>query len=582
VTVPESVGDENEDLTQQEGPQADERSGSAGLEPGQKRVGALLNALAAATRTFLLYDARNDAVKRTLASLLEAFEAALAAASRIRLEVGPFEIFHEGARVYLDRDRERSLAFKLHRDGVRALVFHEGFGQDQLARLLEILSLRYGGIHQHEDDMVTLLWKAGLASLEVIAVEGFAPETGSADDAFRPEGAAPSTYLPEDVDLPLPDTGAEAPPNWLDIEDGTRAVLREQVAAESLPEDCLRLVTLLARGLQDPMEAMPFSEVRPLAEEIRDFLLCAERAPSLVQFIHVLRALAVTPVPWDEERGRGLAEVVASCGTESAVRRLIHTVPASQRKMRPELVEVLDLACPDPFTAVADALAAEEHASGRAIARQLLEHYGQRRAAVLQQRFVESHGRVAADILRSLARLGGEAAAAFLARQCGHPDPEVREEALWHMERRAYSRAQGPALVEAYRRTRGEDRRRVLALIERSRDRLFVEPLAGLVASGVEEPEEAIALAHVVGRLEGPFGLPRWRPWLTPVGRFLRRRLPGSVVQQAAAAAAVAEIPGDEATRLLERALAGAREEARTWMEPLLQERIHGTGRHAA
>jgi hypothetical protein len=545
-------------------------------------VATLLNGLAAASRTFLLYDAQNATVKRTLASLKQAFAAALAAAPRLRLDVGPFEILHDGTRVYLDRDRERSLAFKLHRDGVRALVVHAGFDEAQLARLLEILSLRYNGIHQHEDDMVTLLWKADLRSLEVIAVEGFAPETGVADDALPVESASPRPYLPEDADLPLAETGAEAAPAWVEVAEEARAALREQVAAASLPDDAVRLVRLLGRGLLLPEEEMRFAEVRPLVEEVRDFLLCAERTSSLVQLVEALRGLATTPAPWDEGRAAAVAEVVASCGTDRAVRRLIHSVPAGERRMRPELVTLLDLTCPDPFSAVTEALAAEENASGRAVARQLVEHYGQRRGAILRQRFAEAQGRVAADILRALARLEGESTIAFLARQCGHPDPEVREEALWHLERAAYSRAQGPALVEAYRRTEGEYRRRVLAIIERSRDRRFVEPLAALAASGVDGPEETLAVAHVLGRLEGPPGLPRWKPWLTPVGRFLRRRLPGSVAQQIAAAAAVAEIPGEEATHLLEDAYAYAREEARCWIGPLLDVREQGAEGHAA
>ena len=91
--------------------------------------------------------------------------------------------------------------------------------------------------------------------------------------------------------------------------------------------------------------------------------------------------------------------------------------------------------CPDPFTTVAKALALEENPAGRAVARQLLEHYGKRRGQLLRLRFAEAQGRVAADLLRSLARLEDGAPPAFLARQCAHPDLEVREEAIWQLLR---------------------------------------------------------------------------------------------------------------------------------------------------
>ena len=135
-----------------------------------RKVAALLNQLATAARSFLLYDARNDAIRRSLVLLLEGFEDALRGEQAIHLDVRPFEIELEGVRVYLNRDRERSLAFRLYRDGIRTLVFRDGFGGLELARLLEILSVRYTGIHQHEDDTVTLLWKAGFRFLEVVAV----------------------------------------------------------------------------------------------------------------------------------------------------------------------------------------------------------------------------------------------------------------------------------------------------------------------------------------------------------------------------------------------------------------------------
>src|SRR5437773_3356045 len=160
---------------------ADEaREGDADLRPGlaarPNRVGKLLTLLATTSRSFLLYDARNDAIRSFLSQLVEGFAETLREEHAIRVEVRPFEIAFEGQPVYLNRDRERSLAFRLYRDGVRALTFHEGFGPEELASLLEILSIRYSGVHQHEDDTVTLLWKAAFQNLEVVALEGVAPE----------------------------------------------------------------------------------------------------------------------------------------------------------------------------------------------------------------------------------------------------------------------------------------------------------------------------------------------------------------------------------------------------------------------
>ena len=91
--------------------------GDADLRPGlgarPNRVGKLLNLLATTSRSFLLYDARNDAIRSFLGQLVEGFAETLREERTIRLEVRPFEIAFEGQTVYLNRDRERSLAFRL-------------------------------------------------------------------------------------------------------------------------------------------------------------------------------------------------------------------------------------------------------------------------------------------------------------------------------------------------------------------------------------------------------------------------------------------------------------------------------------
>jgi len=572
--VQDAILESGPDL-QMETPDASRRdtARAEALPARHQQVAGLLAQLATTGRAFLLYDIRNDTVRRALRNLLDAFATTLAAEPQLRLDMGPFEIFFDGRRVYLDRDRERSLAFRLYRDGVRALVFRQGFDADELARLLEVLSLRYTGIHQHEDDMVTLLWKAGLHHLDVIAVEGLAPESGlvAADSVAR--ASDPRPYLPEDVDAEPVGPTLEVAPERLEPVPSTLAGLRAEVGPGRLPEDALLLLAGIVRALEDPEEGLCLSEALHLCEEIRDFLMSADSLPELLRFVRQLQALSRFDAPWDPERHASAVALLVSCGSDRAVRRLVHSIPVVDPLLRGELVEILDVVCSDPLTAVAEALAVEDRPSGRAVARQLLEHYGRRRGAQLRERFGSAQGRVAADLLRSIAGLDGEETASFVAKQAAHPDPEVREEALWHHERTAHTSALGPALVESVRRTEGEQRRRLLALIERSRDRRFVKPLVVLLHAGVRDLAEARELARVVGRLEGEAGLARWTPALTPVGRFFRRRLPGTPAVQVTAAAAVAEIPGEPATHLLELALSAAAAEARPWIEELLEER---------
>ena len=119
----------------------------------------MLRALARASRSFLIYDPRNAAIRTFLGAYRDAAYAALKAHGEIYLDIRPFEMLREGEVVYLERDRERSLAFRLFRDGVRRLTIETDVEWEELLKLLEILSIRFTGTRQQEDDVVTLLLK---------------------------------------------------------------------------------------------------------------------------------------------------------------------------------------------------------------------------------------------------------------------------------------------------------------------------------------------------------------------------------------------------------------------------------------
>lgn len=540
-----------------------------GLSARHQKVATLLTQLATTARSFLLYDARNAAIHKFLQGLLDAFRATLAEEGQVVVAIQPFEVSFEGQVVYLNRDRERSLAFRLYRDGVRGLTFQQGFDWEELARLLEVLSVRYTGVHQHEDDMVTLLWKASFAHLDVQAVEGFVPE---ADAEVPPGGtaaaAADGTAFPLDLDLARPHLPATAPTAWVVIPEARLEALRAEASAAALPADCLLLVERLRRHMADASDPLPLAELHHLLTEIRDFLLADEHVAPLAHFLRILKAMAEEEPPaWDRGRGLALKELAASCGDYRAVQRLLHSVPVDEKTLRPELVEVLDLACPDPLGVVAAVLAAERGMAARVIARQILEHYGAAHLDALQERFRQAPGPVASDLLRVIAHVSGPAAAGAVAQQCCHAEREVQEEALWHLERMPYSGVIGRALAEAFRRAELM-RPRILALMAKSGDRRFVDQLARHVEQLADSitPEEAEEIGRIMGRLAGAPSRERWQAYLKPSG-LLKKTLHGPLALHVAAAAALSEIPGEESANALRSALLAASTEAQPWLK---------------
>jgi hypothetical protein len=399
-------------------------------------------------------------------------------------------------------------------------------------------------------------------------VEGFVPEDEDETEAAATASTKNPVLLPADFDLPRPPLPPPGQPSWVAVSGETQEALRDQASAGALPDDCLQLLEHMRRLLDDPQERIPFSEVAHLFTEIRDFLLSDEHVGALARFLRLVREIAGFPPPaWDPGRTPALMDLLRSCGNDRAVRRLLHSVPGEEREPRPELVEVLDSSCPNPLAAVADALAAEQGPAARAVARQLLVRYGAGHADLLRARFEKAKGHVAVDLMKVIAQVGGEGSALFCAHQVDHSEPEVQQEAVRALEAMPYSRTMGRALFDAYRRAGESHRRRVLALVARSRDRRFVEHLAEYVeehAAGLDV-EEAAVIGRVMGQLGGEGSLSVWREWLKPSG-LLRKEIHGPLARQVAAACALGEIPGDEAAHVLRAALVAAAPEAEPWI----------------
>ncbi|MFT5586329.1 MAG: hypothetical protein ACI9VR_003926, partial [Cognaticolwellia sp.] len=77
-----------------------------GDDAAAKAANQTLLALARAARSFLVYDASNDAIRGFLQDWKESMQAFAQAHGALELEVRPFELLYGKQVVYLDRDRE--------------------------------------------------------------------------------------------------------------------------------------------------------------------------------------------------------------------------------------------------------------------------------------------------------------------------------------------------------------------------------------------------------------------------------------------------------------------------------------------
>lgn len=406
--APDTVVSEKhrEDVDQQQAfaDSALEEEIALGGTPAGKATNLALRAIARTARSFLIYDSRNEAIRGFLQDLQTTIFSALQQYGEMNLEIRPFELLRGPEIVYLERDRERSLAFRLFRDGVRRIVIDPEVEWDEILRLLEILSIRFTGIRQQEDDVVTLLLKSGFKHIRVFAVEGFVPddEEYCADDPsalaarrIRTQRRTESHVdVPLDWDLPVPTPLVPVELEYFDLEEKDLFALQEEGSSRYLPENTVRLLLEMLKVVNDPTDPTSSADVDGLVQEVRDFLLSEGQLSSVLELIHQVRDIVTNA----EQR----QEIISSFTSERALRKIISSLPKAVTEPPAELVQILEISPINHLPVLIDILNVERRSSSRSVLRGLLGYYIEEQASQVIASLAQFDTSVAVDLIDTL------------------------------------------------------------------------------------------------------------------------------------------------------------------------------------
>ncbi len=519
---------------------------------------ALVTALAKAARAFTLYDPGNALVRQFLGDYGARAEAATADGD-VELLVRPFELTLGPEVVYREEDRERSLAFKLYKDGVRILTFKRGVLSEELVRLLQILAIRFIGVRQAEDDVVTLFRKAEFRTITFEAVEGYAAEDDAPEIGARRGGGEP----PPGFDTPFPRLPPPGPIAFAPIAEEDIAALRTEEAPEALAPSGVRLAAeLVAWGARG---ALPAGEVAQFCAEVRDYMV----ADHQLGMLGALASLAhqQPPGPLRDDLLRGLADA-------RLIDALLASLPESGGELTPEAAQMVPFV---PASAVMDRIAAEESAGRRAV---LLAVVSARLPADAEA-VVARLPRLSAEVVRAILALLGQKAPDQADRASlallEHPDAGLRIEALRALAGSGQSVPAGP-LVKLLSSPDEAIRIAAAQALEHHGDTHAARAVAdALTGRKSYSRAEAAALGRALAAMHAGAALRLFEGWLER-----KRRLLGSLraseheeLLRWAAVAGLGIIPGAEADQRLEQVA--------KWAEGELRRHVHGTvGRRRA
>lgn len=163
-----------------------------------------LRAFAKAFRAVQLYLPNNPARAQSVDQARLAFARVWPSLSPLDLQVRETSLLVDDQVVYQDLERAtESLPWLLYRDGLRTLSFSAGFEDTDLDALLALLH-RVRTATTDDDDLVTMLWVADLASVGYRYVEG-----GGSGDYVVSSGHRASGSAGMASDLPLTTVSAE-------------------------------------------------------------------------------------------------------------------------------------------------------------------------------------------------------------------------------------------------------------------------------------------------------------------------------------------------------------------------------------
>ncbi len=540
-----------------------------------------------ASRSFSLYDPQNEAVKRLIADYRDK-TAALLRRAPIALEVYPFDINLGDESVYKEADRERSLSFRLFRDGVRKVKLEGGVDWTEMVSLLEVLSVRCSGVRQQEEDLITLLRKADFKHIEIEAVEGYMPDeehpeasskgakqAAAAQAAERDRTAAP----PDDWDQPLPRPGAGTKPEYRPVPADALAALQAEEGPDALADLALRAVSEmlgLARELRDTKLR---DDLVPFVEEVQEYLF-VERKLDQIAKLATLYAAA-----FEGQGGDG--RTLPMLGDDKAFERLLRALPERVAEVPHSFFTMLDGLPGDHLGRALELLTTGAEGSRRAALVAIVERAAKARPELLVERLPTAAPPLARELFTILGRLAPERCLDAAFELVGHPDPAFQLELVETVGRAPANVRLARGLQKLMASPHEEVRVRAAERLAQRGGPRAVTPIAEQVTrtAATLTATEASALGRALAHASGEDAMPHFAEWAgrargfrALVSRFAKET-PAQRMLTWTAVAGLEMVPGVEADQLLADVLGRAHDELLNHTREVIARRAGGTPR---
>jgi hypothetical protein len=412
-------------------------------EAATKAVAGWVNQLGRTLKTCRLYDGNNPTVIRFREELAAALNRLLDEHGAVTLKFSADDVLFEEASLYPARSRDDNLALPFHRDGIRGITFSPGIETSEVESVLDAI-LQVSGQNFGQDDLVTLLWEAGLTHVDVDYVPSDGDIGGGEVEGSEGEVGVPWPEASAEAEAPEPETAVAAEEGEVTgrSDDWTTGELTVEIEAGFGELDAMSSweVERFFKEYTAEHEVSPTTTALAIVRAALASDVTSEDRAEFQQFTPRLMRLALAKGAWLEAR-EALALMQSEPGLVLAplVQELLQPITVSttveqlDQQEAPTVAEFMAFAraLGDPGIDLLNAVLGEsqQRRNRRLLAEAMAElcrEHPERLAPYLSDR----RWYVVRNIVHILGWIGGTATVGLLRTALKHPEPRVRYEVV--------------------------------------------------------------------------------------------------------------------------------------------------------
>ena len=295
----------------------------------------LLRNLGRAVKTHQLYLPNNPVYQKSIENVRAAFAPVWQHTDELALQITEAEFRWAGVAVMHEPSRAESLPWVFFKDGLRELTLRQGFEQDELVTLFDILQ-RVRKALPEEDDLLTLLWEQEFAFLRYrfidIGLDSVPPIEPTPEEERKP--ALPIVEVQQEVQEEVAANPGIVRMDSLDatlyfLDETEIEYLRTEVQKEQAVSQRANVIAIVLDIFEVQSDPAVRAEVCELLEQYLPHVLASRDVPAAAYLLReVGAALERVPDLPAEYRDR-LARLPSALGAPGVLEQLLQSLEDS-------------------------------------------------------------------------------------------------------------------------------------------------------------------------------------------------------------------------------------------------------------